>query len=140
MSPTLGAVSREEELMDAALPVTGAWLPGMPAGSRQFLTIAMGHPLALDGGTTLSDVVVAYETWGTLNADASNAVLVCHAWPGDSHAAGPDGRSQTGGWWDGVIGPGLAIDTDRWFVVCSNVLGGCQGSTGPASPHPIDGK
>ncbi|MCU1398011.1 MAG: homoserine O-acetyltransferase [Acidimicrobiales bacterium] len=126
--------------MDPALPVTGAWLPGMPAGRRQFVTIASAHPLALDGGTTLSDVVVAYETWGTLDAQASNAILLCHAWTGDSHAAGPDARGQGSGWWEGVIGPGLAIDTDRWFVVCANVLGGCQGSTGPASPHPIDGK
>ncbi len=125
----------------APLPVTGAWLPGHPVGNRQFLTIASDHPMALDGGTTLSDVVVAYETWGTLAADGSNALLVCHAWTGDSHAAGPVGRGHIGGgWWNDVIGPGKPIDTNRWFVVCSNVLGGCQGSTGPASPHPVDGK
>ncbi|MEO7398614.1 MAG: homoserine O-acetyltransferase [Ilumatobacteraceae bacterium] len=125
----------------APLPVSAAWLPGDAPGHRQFLTIATDHPMALDGGTSLSDVVVAYETWGVLNADASNAVLLCHAWTGDSHAAGPDGRGHIGGgWWDDVIGAGQAIDTDRWFVVCANVLGGCQGSTGPASPHPVDGK
>ena len=123
------------------LPVTGAWLPGQPAGHRQFLTIATDHPLALDGGTTLSDVVVAFETWGALDDSASNAVLLCHAWTGDSHAAGAAGRGHTSaGWWDDVVGPGKAIDTDRWFVVCANVLGGCQGSSGPASPHPDDGK
>jgi homoserine O-acetyltransferase len=125
----------------AALPVTGAWLPGDPVGHRQFLTIATDHPMALDGGTTLSEVVVAYETWGTLAADGNNALLLCHAWTGDSHAAGPDGRGHIGvGWWDDVVGPGKPIDTNRWFVVCANVLGGCQGSTGPASPHPVDGK
>ena len=127
--------------MEATLPVTGAWLPGMHAGNRQFHTIAVDHPLALDGGTTLSDVVIAYESWGRLDERGSNAILVCHAWTGDSHASGPAHRSHDGsGWWEGVIGPGLPIDTDRWFVVCANVLGGCQGSTGPASPHPTDSK
>ncbi len=125
----------------APAPVTGAWRPGDAAGHRQFLTIAKDRPLALDGGSSLRDVEIAYETWGTLDVDATNAILVCHAWTGDSHAAGPDGRGHVdGGWWDDVIGPGKAIDTDRWFVVCANVLGGCQGSTGPASPHPVDGK
>jgi homoserine O-acetyltransferase/O-succinyltransferase len=125
--------------MPEPLPVTGAWRPGDPAGNRQFFTLP--RPVALDGGHVLSDVVVAYETWGTLAADASNAVLLCHAWTGDSHAYGPAGAGHpTSGWWDGVVGPGLAVDTDHWFVVCANVLGGCQGSTGPASPHPDDGR
>lgn len=115
-------------------PVTGAWLPGRPVGPRQFFRL--GRPLALDGGATLPDVTLAYETWGTLDDDASNAVLVCHAWTGDSHAAGNPSHP---GWWEGAIGPGLAIDTNRWFVVCPNVLAGCQGSTGPASAHPDDG-
>jgi homoserine O-acetyltransferase/O-succinyltransferase len=122
-------------------PVTGAWMPGDEPGQRRFVTFATDHPFALDGGQVLRDVVVAYETWGTLKPDASNAVLLCHAWTGDSHATGPAGRGHpTPGWWEGVIGPGLALDTDRWFVVCANVLGGCQGSTGPASPHPDDGR
>ena len=128
-------------MVKAPAPVTGAWRPSDPAGQRQFLTIAKDRPLALDGGSSLSDVVIAYETWGTLDVNASNAILICHAWTGDSHAAGPDGRGHVeAGWWDDVVGPGKAIDTDRWFVVCANVLGGCQGSTGPASPHPADGK
>jgi homoserine O-acetyltransferase len=123
------------------LPVTGAWRPGDPAGSRQLLTVASDHPFALDGGSSLHDITVAYETWGRLDGAASNAVLLCHAWTGDSHAAGPAERGHpTPGWWEGVVGPGLAIDTDRYFVVCANVLGGCQGSTGPASPHPDDGR
>ncbi len=121
--------------------MTGAWREGDPPGRRQFITIATERPFALDSGATLTDVVVAYETWGALDASASNAILLCHAWTGDSHAAGPAGRGHpTPGWWEGLIGPGLAIDTDRWFVVCANVLGGCQGSTGPASAHPVDGR
>jgi homoserine O-acetyltransferase len=116
-------------------------MPGDPPGRRQFYTFAADRPFALDGGVTLHDVTVAYETWGTLDDRASNAVLLCHAWTGDSHAAGDAGRGHPApGWWDDLIGPGRAIDTDRWFVVCANVLGGCQGSTGPASPHPADGR
>jgi homoserine O-acetyltransferase len=125
------------------LPVTGAWRPGDDPGRRQFFTFATDRPFVLDGGGQLRDVTVAYETWGRLNADATNAILVCHAWTGDAHLAGPAGRGQpTEGWWEGVVGPGpsFAVDTDRWFVVCANVLGGCQGSTGPASPHPADGR
>ena len=122
--------------------MTGAFMPGDDPGSRQFFTFATTRPFALDGGLTLRNVTVAYETWGTLNESASNAILVCHAWTGDSHAAGASGQQDgaSEGWWEGVIGPGRAIDTDRFFVVCSNVLGGCQGSTGPASPHPDDGR
>ncbi len=122
-------------------PVTGAWRPGDPVGSRQFLRIAADRPIALDGGGTLRDVDIAYETWGTLNPEADNAVLLCHAWTGDSHAVGPMGSGHaTSGWWEDIVGPGRSIDTNRFFVVCPNVLGGCQGSTGPASPHPSDGK
>ena len=115
-------------------PATGAWQPGDPLGDRRLFDL--GRPLALDSGATLSGVVLAYETWGTLNDDASNAILINHAWTGDSHAAG---TTSEPGWWQGLVGPGRAIDTDRFYVVCSNVLGGCQGSTGPASPHPDDG-
>lgn len=122
------------------IPVTGAWLPGDPVGTRRFFTFATDRRFALDSGTALSDVTLAYETWGTLNDDASNAVLLCHAWTGDSHAAGSAGRGHADdGWWNAMVGPGLPIDTNRYFVVCANVLGGCQGSTGPASPHPDDG-
>jgi homoserine O-acetyltransferase/O-succinyltransferase len=125
----------------SALPVTGAWRPGDPVGRRQFLSLPAGRPFALEGGGLLRGVTLAYETWGTLAPDAGNAVLVCHALTGDSHAAGRllPGH-PTPGWWDDVIGPGKPIDTDRWFVVCVNVLGGCQGTTGPASPHPDDGE
>jgi homoserine O-acetyltransferase len=85
-------------------------------------------------------VRLAYETWGRLAPDGSNAVLVLHALTGDSHVVGPAGPGHpTAGWWDGLIGPGRALDTDRWFVVAPNVLGGCQGSTGPSSIGP-DGR
>jgi len=120
---------------------TGAWQPSHHVGRRQFFTLPSDRKVALDVGSSLRGVTIAYETWGILNADASNAILLCHAWTGDSHASGPadDGHASPG-WWEGLIGPGLAIDTDEWFVVCPNVLGGCQGSTGPASPHPDDGQ
>jgi homoserine O-acetyltransferase len=125
----------------SALPVTGAWRPGDPAGQRRFVSFPAERPFALEGGGLLRGVTVAYETWGSLAEDASNAVLVCHALTGDSHAAGGLGTGHpTAGWWNGIIGPGRVLDTDRWFVVCVNVLGGCQGSTGPASPHPDDGR
>ena len=122
-------------------PVSGGWHEGDHPGQRQFYTFATERPFSLEGGSSLTNVTVAYETWGTLNSDASNAILVCHAWTGDSHAAGSAGPGHASpGWWEGVIGPGHSIDTNKYFVVCANVLGGCQGSTGPSSLHPIDGK
>jgi homoserine O-acetyltransferase len=93
----------------------------------------------LELGGKLRNVCCAYETWGTLNADASNAVLVCHAVSGDSHAARHD-ASDDPGWWDDLIGPGKPIDTDRFFVVCPNVLGGCRGTTGPGDLCPETGR
>ena len=96
-------------------------------------------PLVLDSGATLAPVEVAYETYGTLNADRSNAVFVCHALTGDAHAAGHHGDPSRVGWWDTLIGPGKAVDTERFFVVSANLLGGCQGTTGPASTDPATG-
>lgn len=127
--------------MAPLLPATGAWMPGDPSGSRRFFRFPADRPFALDHGVTLHEVTIAYETWGQLAPAADNAILLCHAWTGDSHATGraEDGH-PTPGWWEGMIGPGLAIDTNSFFVVCANVLGGCQGSTGPASPHPDDGR
>jgi homoserine O-acetyltransferase len=122
-------------------PATGAWFPGMPVGGRKFAQFPGDRPFALDGGKVLSNVSIAYESWGTLNADATNAILICHAWTGDSHVTGAAEEGHpTPGWWEGVVGPGKAIDTNTWFVVCSNVIGGCQGSTGPATAHPEDGQ
>ena len=123
------------------IPVTGAWLEGDPVGDRRFHSLTAERPFALEGGGVLHEATIAYETWGELNEAADNAVLVCHALTGDAHASGGvSAVHPDGGWWDGVIGPGRAIDTDRWFVVCANVLGGCQGSTGPASTNPETGK
>jgi homoserine O-acetyltransferase len=122
------------------VPVTGAWRTGDPPGRRRFATLFDARPHVLETGGRLEHVTIAYETWGTLNADASNALLVLHALTGDSHATGPAGAGHAvEGWWDPVIGPGRPIDTDRFFVVCPNVLGGCQGSTGPASVDPATG-
>ncbi|WP_089106000.1 homoserine O-acetyltransferase MetX [Streptomyces hyaluromycini] len=119
-------------------PVRGAWREGDPPGRRQWY--AAEKPLPLEAGGELPGVRLAFETWGRLAPDAANAVLVLHALTGDSHAAGPAGPGHpTAGWWEGVIGPGLALDTDRWFVVAPNVLGGCQGSTGPATER-ADGR
>ena len=87
----------------------------------------------LDCGVALPQVVVAYETYGTLDAQAGNAILVCHALTGDQYLAGTHPQTGRRGWWEAVVGPGLPIDTDRFFVICCNVLGGCMGSTGPAS-------
>jgi homoserine O-acetyltransferase len=99
------------------------------------------EPLALRSGATLDSFTLAYETYGTLNADHSNTILICHALSGDAHVAGyhTDDPNEKPGWWDDAVGPGKLFDTDRYFVICSNVLGGCQGSTGPSSLAP-DGK
>jgi homoserine O-acetyltransferase len=120
-------------------PASGAWRAGADeAGGRGFLR--PGRPLRLEVGDQLPEVTVAYETWGTLNVRRDNAVLVLHALTGDSHVAGQPGPGHpTPGWWDALIGPGRALDTDAWFVVAPNVLGGCQGTTGPSSIAP-DGR
>ncbi|MEV6805059.1 homoserine O-acetyltransferase [Streptomyces sp. NPDC051129] len=116
-------------------PASGAWREGDPPGRRQWYV--RDGPLALEAGGELPGVRLAFETWGRLAPDRSNAVLVLHALTGDSHAAGAAGPGHPApGWWDGLIGAGRALDTDRWFVVAPNVLGGCQGSTGPSSRAP----
>jgi homoserine O-acetyltransferase len=121
----------------STVPATGAWRPGDPLGQRQFMRMAVDRAFVLDGGGQLHDITICFETWGTLNAEADNAILVCHALTGDAHAAGPAGDGHpTPGWWDAMVGPGRTIDTDELFVVCVNVLGGCQGSAGPASVSP----
>jgi len=122
---------------DASAPLS--WKPGDEPGGRRFarLTTSDDTGLLLESGARLPGVTLAYETWGTLDESRSNAVLVLHALTGDSHAAGPAGPGHpTAGWWGPLIGPGAAVDTDRWFVVSPNVLGGCQGTTGPSSASP----
>ena len=95
--------------------------------------------LSLDNGATLAPVEVAYETYGSLNSAKSNAILALHAFSGDAHAAGISPESGKPGWWDNMIGPGKAFDTNKYFVICTNVLGGCRGTTGPASINPATG-
>jgi homoserine O-acetyltransferase/O-succinyltransferase len=116
---------------------SGLWWPGDDPGQRKFVTLFAETPLRLEGSGSIGPVTVAYETWGRPSPTGDNAVLVEHALTGDSHAAGPVGAGHLApGWWDPLIGPGAAIDTDRWWVICPNTLGGCQGTTGPASPSP----
>ncbi|RBM21675.1 homoserine O-acetyltransferase [Prauserella sp. PE36] len=117
------------------LPVSGAWREGDPPGRRRWFRSA--RPLALERGGVLPGYRLAYETWGELAADGSNAVLVLHALTGDSHVAGPaQPGHRSPGWWDDLVGVGRALDTGELFVVAPNALGGCQGSTGPASTSP----
>ncbi len=111
----------------ANFDVTGAWLEGDDPGDRKFIKIG---DLLLENGETLPDITIAYQSWGTLNAQKSNAILVNHAMTG---------WSDVPGWWPQMVGPGLPFDTDKYFVLCPNVIGGCQGSTGPSSIAP-DGK
>ena len=96
-------------------------------------------PLQMDAGVSVAPWQIAYQTYGTLNADRSNAVLVCHALTGDQHVANVHPVTGKPGWWDTLVGPGRPVDTDRFFVICSNVIGGCLGSTGPASLDPATG-
>jgi homoserine O-acetyltransferase len=96
--------------------------------------------LSLDCGETIVAVDVAYETYGELNSDRSNAILIEHAFSGDAHAAGISKEDGRTGWWDNMIGPGKAFDTDKYFVLCANVIGGCKGTTGPGSANPATGK
>jgi len=98
------------------------------------------RPLVLDSGAALARVEVAYETYGELAAAGDNAIFVCHALSGDAHAAGFHPGADRPGWWDNMIGPGRPLDTDRYFVICANVLGGCKGTTGPATADPATGR
>jgi homoserine O-acetyltransferase/O-succinyltransferase len=103
--------------------------------------LVVKEPLALDSGASLSQYIIAYETYGRLDADRSNAILICHALTGDQYA-GPGKHPVTGkeGWWSTVVGPGKVLDTDRYFLICANVLGGCMGSTGPMAIDPATGR
>ncbi|MBU2318978.1 MAG: alpha/beta fold hydrolase, partial [Gammaproteobacteria bacterium] len=116
----------------------------IPADSVGIVTPQIAQfdtPLALSCGQTLSSYQLIYETYGTLNQSASNAILICHALSGDHHAAGYHAMSDTKtGWWDTAIGPGKAIDTNKFFVIALNNLGGCCGSTGPTSINPETGQ
>ncbi len=113
---------------------------GLGLVATQRVTVATdADPLVLERGAALGPVEVAYETYGALNAARDNVVVVCHALTGDAHAAGHHGDPDRPGWWDNLIGPGRAVDTDRFFVVSTNLLGGCRGTTGPSSTDPATG-
>lgn len=113
--------------------------PGVGIVQRRYATWT--EPLRLESGATLAPVTLAYETYGELNEARDNAILLLHALSGDAHAAGRHSpRDRKRGWWDAMVGPGRPFDTQRYFVICSNVLGGCQGSTGPSSLDPLTGR
>ncbi len=119
--------------MDDAAPSSA------PLADETGATLRLPSSLPLECGRELIGAQVAYRTWGRLADDGGNAVLVCHALTGDQHVAGAHPASGKDGWWARTVGPGRALDTDRWFVICGNVLGGCAGTTGPASPDPQTG-
>jgi homoserine O-acetyltransferase/O-succinyltransferase len=121
--------------MNGPLPARPAWPDTLP-GHR----VAFDEPLRLDSGATLGPFTIAYETYGRLNPDKSNAVLACHALTGDQYLLGAHPVTGKPGWWDLTVGPGLPIDTDRYFVICANVLGGCMGTTGPKDISPETGQ
>src|SRR5512136_1086682 len=107
----------------------------------QYYTYAgPGKEHKLESGEKLGPITLAYETYGTLNKDKTNAILALHALSGDAHAAGVHKDQGDTGWWDDMIGPGKAFDTNRYFVVCSNVIGGCKGTTGPSSVNQETGR
>jgi homoserine O-acetyltransferase len=115
----------------------------MIKGSVGTVTTHVYHhpsPLVLESGDTLPSLTIAYETYGKPNRERNNAILICHALSGDAHIAGFHEGEDKPGWWDAVVGPGKAFDTDRYYVICSNVIGGCKGSTGPSSDNPATGK
>src|ERR1700732_501675 len=97
-------------------------------------------PLKMDAGVSLGPLTIAYQTYGELNADKSNAILVCHALTGDQHVANKHPVTGKPGWWETMVGPGRPLDTNQYFIICANVIGGCMGSTGPASTNPATGK
>ena len=124
----------------ALLARTQADTGGVGLVTPQVVDVATPEePLSLEYGGTLKHVAVTFETYGELNAAGDNAILICHALTGSAHAAGVQGRAQVPGWWDPLIGPGKPIDTAEHFVICSNVLGGCYGTTGPSSINPETG-
>lgn len=115
-------------------PASGAWREGDPVAERRFIDIGA---FTTELGGRLPRVRIAYESWGALNAARDNAILILHALTGDAHVVGAAAPGQpTAGWWEGVLGSGAPLDTDRWYVVAPNILGGCQGTTGPASLAP----
>jgi homoserine O-acetyltransferase len=106
----------------------------------KYYNMPEGEKFVLESGVKLGELKIAYETYGGLNKQKNNAILICHALSGDAHAAGYHHGETKPGWWDEMIGPGKAFDTEKYFVICSNVIGGCKGSSGPNSINPVTGK
>jgi homoserine O-acetyltransferase/O-succinyltransferase len=111
-----------------------------PPTARPGFRLVVTEPIQLDCGIAFSPYTIAYQTYGRLNADKSNAILVCHALTGDQYVAEPHPLTDKPGWWDTLAGPGKVLDTDRYFLICANVLGGCMGSSGPMEIDPATGK
>ncbi|HEY3638520.1 MAG TPA: homoserine O-acetyltransferase, partial [Rhizomicrobium sp.] len=126
-------------MAEMAIPQFQRSLSAPDADAGQALTFPASQPLLLDSGRALTPFTVAYKTYGTLNETKSNCVLVCHALTGDQFAASRHPVTGKPGWWDIMIGPGKPIDTDRFYILCPNVIGGCMGSTGPADIDPATG-
>ena len=122
------------DLTSSLNPIANGNFPG------HYVELGKETPLRLDSGAVLGPFTIAFQTYGKLNADKSNAILVCHALTGDQYPAEQHPITKKGGWWDLMIGSGKVIDTSRYFVICSNVLGGCMGTTGPSSIDPKSGK
>lgn len=132
--PSAPVTEADVRLLRARPPASGAWRDGDPVGDRMFTALGT---FRTENGAQLPGIRLAWESWGELNDARDNAVLILHALTGDSHVRGDAGRGHpTAGWWADIVGPGGPIDTDRWFVIAPNMLGGCQGSTGPASIAP----
>ena len=114
--------------------------PGAEAAARPGYRLVVEEPLALDCGISFGPYTIAYQTYGRLNAARSNAVLVCHALTGDQYVAEPHPVTGKLGWWETMVGAGKVLDTERYFLICANVLGGCMGSSGPMESDPATGK
>ena len=121
------APEREKDSAETALP-------------GKTVQLGQDQPLRLDCGVELGEFTTAYQTYGELNAEKSNAVMVCHALTGDQFVAETHPITGKDGWWSQIVGPGKIFDTDRYFIICANVLGGCMGSTGPKEINPETGK
>lgn len=130
------AKTRHTGIHTGSIP-SGGTVKGIGIVETQYYTFATQDALKLDSGELLRPVTLAYETYGNLNTQKTNAILVLHALSGDAHAAGFHKGADKPGWWDTMIGPDKAFDTDKYFIICSNVLGGCMGSTGPSSINPV---
>ena len=140
MSQITGTSTAQAEAMDGAAGPNATRHRDAEVSSPTSQVVRFDTPMKLDSGVLLGPITIAYQTYGTLNREKSNAILVCHALTGDQHVANDHPVTGKPGWWETMIGPGKPVDTDRFFVICSNILGGCLGSTGPASINPATGK